>query len=368
MGLLRILLAIAVLCGHSARFANLRWIGSDTAVEVFFVISGFYMQLVLTSKYTREKLGEHWARKFFTARYLRLFPTYIAGAALAVAVAYLSQRRGRPIEPVSTWASLEYLPHAPRNIALLAFLGMTDLTMLFQDATMFLAVNHGLARFAWDFHVTDIPLWTGLPVPQAWSLGIELSFYLLAPLLLARTNKQIATIAFVALTAKVLFLVATNYRDPWTYRFFPFELGWFLLGALAYRKRSTLARAFGFLDRRYWKIAAYVAIVLFVTCATQHAIASFLYPGIFTLLIPFIFNATAQDATDRYIGDLSYPFYIFHFLALNVTHFVLKNVTAVARSEQLLILAALILTLTMAIVAERLESTWIEPFRRTLAT
>ncbi|MGA7786999.1 MAG: acyltransferase family protein, partial [Xanthobacteraceae bacterium] len=78
MGLLRILSAICVFCSHSRSLGTFRWLGGGLAVELFFVISGFYMQLVLSERYTREKLGERWAFQFYKARYFRLLPIYLA--------------------------------------------------------------------------------------------------------------------------------------------------------------------------------------------------------------------------------------------------------------------------------------------------
>ena len=57
MGLLRLLLALCVFCGHSRGLGGLSWLAANIAVECFFVISGFYMQLILSSKYTRHRLG-----------------------------------------------------------------------------------------------------------------------------------------------------------------------------------------------------------------------------------------------------------------------------------------------------------------------
>jgi len=52
MGLLRIILAIAVLVAHSGNLFGLKLTGGTVAVEVFFIISGFYMTMILDKKYT----------------------------------------------------------------------------------------------------------------------------------------------------------------------------------------------------------------------------------------------------------------------------------------------------------------------------
>ena len=51
MGLLRFLLAMCVIAGHSIAIFGLPTLDARLAVKTFFMISGFYMTLILTSKY-----------------------------------------------------------------------------------------------------------------------------------------------------------------------------------------------------------------------------------------------------------------------------------------------------------------------------
>lgn len=57
MGLIRILLAISVIIAHSESIFGLDMVGGVIAVQSFFMISGFYMALVLTEKYTSTSNG-----------------------------------------------------------------------------------------------------------------------------------------------------------------------------------------------------------------------------------------------------------------------------------------------------------------------
>jgi hypothetical protein len=74
MGLIRVLLALAVVDFHAVRFAssphflNLPWINGGVAVQSFFVISGFYMALILSGKYAGRGVFV-----FYRARFLRLY-------------------------------------------------------------------------------------------------------------------------------------------------------------------------------------------------------------------------------------------------------------------------------------------------------
>jgi len=80
MGTLRLLLALSVAYGHLA--VPLRFPTSDIAVQSFFVISGFYMALVLNEKYGP---GSYWL--FISNRLLRLWPAYFVVLVLSLAAA-----------------------------------------------------------------------------------------------------------------------------------------------------------------------------------------------------------------------------------------------------------------------------------------
>lgn len=83
MGVIRFLLALAVVYGHAAGASIIAPytptfgyfpIDPVTAVQMFFVISGFYMSLVLTEKY---RALDGWLWKFYLNRYSRLMPSYL---------------------------------------------------------------------------------------------------------------------------------------------------------------------------------------------------------------------------------------------------------------------------------------------------
>src|SRR3569623_308588 len=73
MGFLRVLLALSVLIAHSEEFLGIKLIGGRLAVETFFIISGFYMSLVLSEKYGHIKNSY---KLFISNRFLRLLPVY----------------------------------------------------------------------------------------------------------------------------------------------------------------------------------------------------------------------------------------------------------------------------------------------------
>jgi len=54
MGLLRLILAISVVLAHTSYIFGFGLVGGQAAVQAFYIISGFYMALVLNEKYIGE--------------------------------------------------------------------------------------------------------------------------------------------------------------------------------------------------------------------------------------------------------------------------------------------------------------------------
>lgn len=143
MGVMRLLLALAVLCSH----AGVRVQGLNpgvTAVIGFYLISGY----VMTGLIRRHFASAGRIPAFYVDRLLRIMPQYLVYA-----------------------------------LATLAWFGVTG------TQTMFLAREPGLNDLLNNFTVLPLNfyMFNGADqftlIPPAWSLGAELQFYLLAPVL-----------------------------------------------------------------------------------------------------------------------------------------------------------------------------------------
>lgn len=337
MGFLRLALAFCVFFAHSTSI-DAPILRGEIAVEIFYVISGFYMQLVLGNIYTPSRLGARWLQRFYANRYLRLFPTYIitAVATIAFAAFYSLLHPGAEAEPLAAMSAVKELPHNVPNLALKAYLLFTNIFMLFQDATMFLGVRDGTASFVADFSQSQVQLWQALAIPQAWSVGVELSFYLLAPFLLRLSSRLLTLALLICMASKIAFLaVVTGHTAPytgignilpnaassWGYRFLPFELAYFLAGALAYRYFSS--KLFRPIEpTSTTKTIAYVVVFASMTLASlavNKTVLCWLYPLMFAVAAPPLFSIFRTSHQDRLIGSLSYPFYMVHNLCLQVS-------------------------------------------------
>lgn len=314
MGLFRLLLAMSVLLAHADGVHGYAMLGGDVAVQAFYLVSGFYMALVLNEKYAAGRAG---TLTFYTNRALRIYPTYWLILVLAVAFyggMYLSGRGP------GVWG-----PHIAFFRHLVAptwwYLIGSQILLFSIDLTNFLAVAPaGHLYWIANFHpATGIAGYQILFVPQAWTLGLELIFYAIAPFIVRRRPAVVALVALLSLALRIVAYGHGRDYDPWTYRVFPFELSTFLWGSLSYR-------AFAWLRDRSWSegfvlwlpAAALLALTLSYPWLFAFGGGRWWYLGAVAFLLPALFLKTGRIGLDRFLGELSYPFYLCHVLVLTV--------------------------------------------------
>ncbi|WZB68981.1 acyltransferase family protein [Achromobacter xylosoxidans] len=218
MGILRTLLALSVVLDHLGGGATNQLVGGRLAVQLFYVISGFLISYVLTGTDRYQGATGH----FYANRLLRLFPVYLAVAALTLAAHAAGDG--------SFFRLYDDLPLSAR-----LFLILSNLFIVGQDWLMFFGIEHSSLLFTGSFAHSDVPLYQGLLVPQAWTLGVEITFSLVAPFVLRSPRRLLALLAASLALRAVLIATGIGLSDPWTYRFFPAELALFLAGALSHQ-------------------------------------------------------------------------------------------------------------------------------------
>ena len=312
------ILAFAVVLGHTA-YSGPRLMGPSDAVHIFFVISGFYMCMMLRRKYGWSGRG---VRAFYLNRFLRLYPTYIAVVLGAMAWYFLCRwstggggsenalmELGRSMDKAS-WLAL-WVP----NISLVG----VDVPGWLNWADGMGAEIAGAAESPMK---TAEGMWLGysLWIGPAWTIGCEIWFYALAPFLLAG-RPVVRMLAAAGISLGLLEWIGGKFLYGgyfiWVFWLWLFVIG--MLCYLAYEKweghlgeifRSFqwgvplfLLAAFGFFTVPYllgYKISAWLSIPVAVVC------------------IPLLFQATKSNSVDRLIGEFSYPVYCTHMLAAEV--------------------------------------------------
>ncbi len=310
MGLIRFILAVAVIITHSEPLFGLHMTGGRVAVESFYIISGFYMALVLSEKYLQIEKGY---RLFITNRFLRLYPAYWVTLIATLIICVVSG-----VMTGDYFKLNGYLSDAPLHWSSKAYLFASNTGIFGLDASLFTGFDQeGMLQFARDFRQTDPRVHTYLLIPQAWTVSIELMFYLIAPFLVRLKTSWLLVLGAATLGLRLIAYMNGFNFDPWTHRFFPFELIFFIAGILSYRWSKQLR--FNITDHRiaYGIIALIVAVVLSFNAIKFPYIELALYILIMVSL-PLIFEATKKNKLDNYIGEYSYLIYITHITALFV--------------------------------------------------
>jgi len=160
---------------------------------------------------------------------------------------------------------------------------------------------------------------------QAWTLGAELTFYLLAPHLLKSTKKCIVVLCISAAIRGYL-VDRYGFNNSWTYCFFPAALMFFLLGHLS-------RKIYAHLNFGHWNL---LFIVPFVFC-TWHGLGKpfdsvWFYGYVASMLIfmPQLFEVTKNIKMISFLGDSSYPLYLSHIIVLVLFgHYAMRGIEGV---------------------------------------
>jgi peptidoglycan/LPS O-acetylase OafA/YrhL len=273
LGTYRFILASIVIIGH----LWIRTPGMHYAVGSFYIISGFLMTAILHERYGFAPKG---LGKYFANRALRIYPTYliIVGLTLLIVILY-------PWLPwqVSRYIFLpESLPEWSRNLLIF---GMT--------------ATEG-----------------GRLIPQAWSLDVELWFYLLMALVLSRRQES----AVIWLELSLIWTITAIWIgldfDTRQRTFFAGSLP-FSLGANIWFIKDKLSPV---------PLTAFICLSLLFIANLIYCHLTWIDPWMEGQYISILISAftlialvktepiKSYEKIDKLLGDLSYPMYVSHLL------------------------------------------------------
>lgn len=317
MGFTRFLLAIWVVDEHGGSVwpGGLQHLLGRESVQLFYVMSGFYMTLVLKEKYstTRQNIT------FYCNRILRLWPNFFVVSILTVLMFALLDRvvlfhLDLPLDDF-----LENIKHF--DMMILYGLIITNLIIFGQDLLWFIQIDPSgvkIEPFRSSVFHNGSSYSLNHPI---FTVAIELTFYLSAPFVL---RKSLACVLFwlVAGAAYHAFLyLIDSYTIALSYHTFFSAIYFFALGACSYHLWRYLTDSPPETRRRLcpWLCVAAISGLGAAAFLQSLGIARMLAisPG-FAVILPILFTATRTSALDRLFGELSYPVYVVHFPILTV--------------------------------------------------
>ncbi len=280
------------------------------------------MSFVLCEKYADKKEGLY---LFYTNRLYRLLPVYYFFLVIKIFLSIVSVKfQWCQIQGWTLRYFIEYFDQL--NPTTLLFLLFTNLMVFLQDMSLFLSIDFktGMLYFTKSEWISQPSVWFFHFIPQAWTLSLEMCFYIIAPFLVRRRVYIIVFLLLLSFSARAyLYSQGLNY-GWWTYSFFPTELALFLMGSVSYRIFKALRDKFDYNSK--WPLGIWILIIIATLCyplfPKTSTVPNFFSDGkiMFYLLIflamPYLFIYSYNSKIDRFVGELSYPIYLCHLIII----------------------------------------------------
>ena len=309
-----------------------------------------FMSLVLARQYLSRSIWD-----FYASRMLKLVPLYLVVSAFALVSAAIftgDQSFFHTYDPLAAWRRVNFWS-APIGVQL--YSAFTMLTLIGSDTWTWIGFNplSGVFSVAPKFSPGATTPMSLSPVPQAWTLGLEISFYLVAPFLARQRIRWIVLCLAASIVARLVLYNFWPLYPTYARILGPLEIVFFLYGMIVHRLTPEIERYLASFTMH--AIIAGVGVTLLIglrivaviTEAEGDDIASLVILG---LLLPSIFIVTRSSRLDELAGSLSYPVYVLHFPALALAyHSGLTTLASGKWSELTIYLAAVV---CLAIIAK----------------
>ena len=268
------------------------------AVLTFFAVSGFYMAMILEER--KESPGS-----FYKSRILSLYPMFLFAVGVSAAILFFLD--AHPL--ISRAQMMEDLSHPWGFIVVL----WTSVCVVGQELLFSLGISEGGTL---QFVSGDMSsLYNCVFLVQAWSLSLEIVFYLLAPFLVRLKNNTLLGFSLGSLLLRVLIVSSPLSEQSFFLRFFPADFWLFGFGILSYRFYSGLSKKVSPAD-----YLAFIALIILVMISggVSNSYAPFFLPMGAIIFQPFIFRAFQSLVLDCVVGKVTYPFYLLHYAVIGL--------------------------------------------------
>ncbi len=356
MGSLRLVLALAVV-GFHAYFQG-EWTedypltlpDGRAAVQMFYVISGFYMALVLNEKY--QGAASNWL--FYTNRFLRLWPSVLIVNIFIIA-SFFAMGEVRLYDRTSSIGDfLAFL--GSLDLASQVFLAFTNLFVIGQDLLWFLRFEPGGTSFApgLDSAANGSTLSLNHPL---FTVAIEAFYYIISPFVIRRGWRVALGFVIAGGLYHVGIFLAGLHRETWGYHFVLSAAYFYFFGACAYhlyRKIKEEPIKAWLETHRAWVLAGCVAVLLMLVPINWFVPRSTMFMApILALVVPFLFMLTRKSRLDRMVGELSFGVYLIHYPILFIIGPAFDHMALWMVTSALSIAAALVLLYAVDLPIDR---------------
>ena len=165
-------------------------------------------------------------------------------------------------------------------------------------------------------------------ISPAWSISVEIIFYLLVPYLTKVKNNVLILLTCFLFLLKALFFIFVTYKAPFYNQVFIFGFPLFFVGMLLIRYINLFERV----KNNQFLIYTACVFAFFMTFATPYLGEIFYFTILdsfnlilFVGILPFVFLITKDNKLDRYVGQYSYSIYLWHLILMQI---IAKNFTS----------------------------------------
>jgi peptidoglycan/LPS O-acetylase OafA/YrhL len=310
LGFLRLYLALCVARYHAIPlpFDGFFVFDGPQAVQFFYVLSGFYITMVLCTSY--DVPGG--TRVFYLKRFLRILPMYWLSLAV---IGVLAAWTGWVITFQMAVPPGEFVGWLGEHVGSWVLVGLSNALLIASDVLWYVRIDPMGIHWAPFSLVTDYHNGSSFSLnAPAFTLAVELYFYLMAPFIVKKPGRVwvFFTLGFCYLLGLML---AGEWEGIWSYLLFPATWMYFGLGAFLFHwmRGSLRSRTLAMGMAGYALVFAAVYSQLPEDVRQQLPIRYWAIIAVAAWGIPRLFQWTKRSRADRFLGDMSYTVYVFHY-------------------------------------------------------